>query len=292
MKNNLPSSIQTLKGKWISPHIYNLQINRPEKLNSMNFQFFDELPQAVKFLNEQNELRVVILTGNGKHFSVGLDLTESMLSHIDEKNDHARQSIMIYSLIKKWQNSISSLSNCRVPVIVGIHNACIGGAIDLISACDIRYCTKDTKFCIKEVDIGICADLGTVQVIFYLFLIIFLYKKRIPLLTGNDSIFRELNYTGRTFDFQEAQQLGLISKSVENKDEMMKDLLKLAEDISSKSPVAVWTIKQSLNHDLNQIVEKNLDYIARINAAMLNTTDVQECVNAFFQKRKPIFPKL
>ncbi|KAL4449864.1 hypothetical protein ABPG74_008237 [Tetrahymena malaccensis] len=269
---------ETLSGNWVSPHIFHIQLNRPDRMNAFNPKMFEEIPQAFEFLSKQDELRVVVLTGNGKHFSSGLDLNEAFQAIMPESDDTARKTIKLYETIKILQHSIDTLNRCRVPVLVGIHGACVGAGINFACSADIRYCTKDVKISIKEVDIGICADIGVLQ--------------RLPLQTGNDSLLREITYTGRFISAEEALKLGVVSKVSENFETMIKELIEVAQTIASKSPVAVWTIKQALNHDVNKAVAPNLEYMARVNAAMIQTTDMQESVTSFLTKKKAVFPKL
>lgn len=168
------------------------------------------------------------------------------------------------------------LSRLRVPTIVGVQGYCIGGGIDFITSADVRYCTEDAQFTIKEVDIGMSPDIGTLQ--------------RLGVQAANSSLFRELAYTGRFFTASEALALGLVSKILKSEEELNKAIFALAETIASKSPVAVYTIKSIVTREQN--VDDNLDVMARTNMAMLFTGDVSEAITASLRKTKPEFPKL
>lgn len=272
-------SLTTLTYKFVTPNIVHVEFNRAQKLNSMTSQFFEELNTLFTTLNKLPELRVVILTGSGKCFTAGLDLFEAAsVTNFDEDLDQARKSIRIYNLIKKWQDDLNSIIKLKVPVLVGIHNYCIGGGVDLITGCDIRYCTEDAKFSIKEIDIGMCADIGTFP--------------RINQIIGNDSLIRELAFTGRVLDSQEALKYGLVSRVFKDKDEMVKEMIKVAENISSKSPVGIYTIKKVLNGLRRENMEKGLEYVALMNHTMILTNDVAEAVNANLSKGIAKFSKL
>ncbi|CAD8098084.1 unnamed protein product [Paramecium sonneborni] len=257
-------------------YIYHLEINRPQQLNTMSSQLFQDFKAVVDIINKTDDIRVVILTGRGKHFCAGLDLKEApQMFQLPDELDQARKSIRSYDKIKDWQLAMNSLSRIKAPVIVGIQGYCLGGGIDLITSADIRYCTEDAKFSIKEIDIGMAADIGTLQ--------------RLGLQNSNASLFRELTYTGRIFNSQEALSLGLINKIVKN-DQLNDEIFKLAELIASKSPVACYTIKNIVTRESN--LDSQLDVMARTNMALFFTNDMSSAITAFLTKGKPEFPKL
>lgn len=165
-----------------------------------------------------------------------------------------------------------------MPVIVGIHNKCIGGGIDLACMCDIRYCTSDAEFTIKEIDIGMAADLGTLQ---YLSNVI-----------GSESTFRELAYTGRFMKAEEAKQIGFVTKVLPTKEALDAELLLTAEAIASKSPVGIHSLKQIIKRQFRKKTEESLEYTARVNSSLLFTKDTMEAISSFFQKRPASFSKL
>ncbi|CAD8176352.1 unnamed protein product [Paramecium pentaurelia] len=267
--------MQTLVGTK-KGQIYHLEINRPKQLNAMSSQLFQDFKTVVDIINQTDDVRVVVLTGRGKHFCAGLDLKEApQMFQFPDELDQARRSIRIYDLIKDWQFAMTSLSRIRVPVIVGIQGYCLGGGIDLITSADIRYCSEDANFSIKEIDIGMAADIGTLQ--------------RLGVQNANTSLFRELAYTGRIFNAQEALSLGLVSKVVKN-DQLNDEIFKLAEIIASKSPVGCYTIKSIVTREQN--LDSQLDVMARTNMAMLFTNDMATAITASMTKGKAEFPKL
>ena len=163
-------------------------------------------------------------------------------------------------------------------MIAAIHGYCIGAGVDLASACDIRICAKDTKFTIKEVDIGLAADIGTLQ--------------RFQKVVGNESWARELAYTARFFNHEEALQRGFVSSIHENKEEVLKQALALAQVIAAKSPVAVSTSKRSIVYSRDHTVQEGLDHISTLNASMLQTDDMATAAMASMSKQKAHFNKL
>lgn len=275
----IPFTLETLQTTFLTPTILHVELNRPKSLNAMNKTMFSEIYKLFTYLNSHSLLRVVILTGAGRLFTAGLDLKEELTTfQFDETLDQARKSILIYKLIKEWQQSLSSLIKLRVPVLIGVHNFCIGGGVDLISGADIRYCTEDAKFSIKEIDIGMVADIGTFP--------------RVPLLMSNESLVRELAFTGRVLTAEEALKFGFVSKVFKSKEELIEGLRRTAEEISTKSPVAVYSIKKVMNKVRFGNMEEGLEYVAMMNMSMIFTNDVTEAVTANLSKSKAKFSKL
>ena len=276
---NIPFPLTTLQATFLTPTILHVELSRPKSLNALNKQMFSEIKQLFTYLNTHPLLRVVILTGSGKHFTAGLDLKEAVtMFQFDESLDQARKSIQIYNLIKDWQESMSSLLKLRVPVLVGVNGYCIGGGVDFISSADIRYCTEDAKFSIKEIDIGMVADIGTFP--------------RVPLLLSNEGFAREMAYTGRQVSAEEALKFGLVSKVFRNREEMIGGLKVIAEEISGKSPVAIYAIKKVMNKTKFGNMEETLEYVAMMNMSMLFSNDVSEAITANLSKGKAKFSKL
>ena len=211
-----------------------VEMNRPKKLNAMNPAFWKELPQIMKQAHVDPLVRCVVLTGgDSRIFSAGLDLKAMMMSDAagalpmkgTSTDDVGRKGMKQYHHIRPLQGSFTAIEQCLKPVIVCVHGACIGGGMDLISACDIRLCSADARFCIKEVDVGLAADVGTLQ--------------RLPKIIGNDSLIRELTYTARNMYAKEALRCGLVSKVCKDKATMMEEAVHMASVIASKSPIAV-----------------------------------------------------
>jgi len=257
-----------------------IKINRPLKGNSMNSEFWLEIQNVFEQASENGLVRAIVLAGEGNHFSTGLDLKlwAKLKDDIKEEPCIARKSMALRKSAKKLQDAFNAIEDCRQPVIAAVHSSCIGGAVDMICACDIRYCSKDSIFSIKEVQLGLAADVGTLQ--------------RLPKIIGNHSLARELAYTGRNFNAEEALQLGLVSKILEDKGTVLAEALRIADDIASQSPVAIYGTKVSLLYSQDHSVRDGLEYIATWNGAALQTEDIPEVMEAKRQQRKPIFSKL
>lgn len=243
--------------------VYHVELNRPDKLNALNKAFFIEIKNCFEALSDDEDCRVVILSAAGKHYTAGLDLndaTQNLMPIASLDKDAARKGKLLYPLIKLYQQSMSSLEVCKKPVITAIHGACIGAGVELIVASDIRYCTKDAYFQVKEVDIGMAADVGSLQ--------------RLPKVIGSDSLVRELCYTCRKLPAAEALSSGLVSRVFDNKEELIKGVTGLAEEIAKRSPVAVQTTKASLVYSRDHSVQDGLDHIGWLNQLMLQSEDL------------------
>ena len=266
--------MQTLKLS-IENHIAHLTINRSEKANALNQVAWDEITEVFKYLDEYDEVRVIVLEGgDSKHFCAGIDL--SLLMSVSQTNItcDARRREQVRKDIFRLQAPINTIESCSKPVLVAIHGGCIGGGIDLVCACDMRYCTDDAYFTIKEIDMGMVADLGTLQ--------------RLPKLIG-DGLVREMAYTGRNVEGQEAEKIGIVNRSFTDKAMMMEEVIKIATMIASKSPLSIRGTKHILLHTRDHSVSDGLNYMATWNAAMLLSNDLQEAFTAKMQKREANF---
>ncbi|GFN82322.1 hypothetical protein PoB_000882800 [Plakobranchus ocellatus] len=209
----------------------------------------------------------------------GLDLVDNeVFPKIMGETELSRKAFFLAKAIPKLQESFNVIEKCPKPVIAAVHGACIGGGIDMLSACDIRFCTQDAWFQIKEVDVGLAADLGTLQ--------------RFPKIVGNDSLVRELTYTARKFYSDEAKSIGFVSRVLLDKEQMLRAALDTAIVIASKSPIAVQGSKVNLVYSRDHGVNDGLDYISKWNLAMLQSDDVMKAAGAMMSKSKPVFSKL
>ncbi|KAL5552543.1 hypothetical protein UlMin_039944 [Ulmus minor] len=258
--------------------VFHLYLNRPAQRNALSRDFFSEFTKALSSLDQNPNVNVIVLSGSGDHFCAGIDL--KTLNSIKEKSpstDRGRAGERLRREIKGLQDPITAIERCRKPVIAAVHGACIGGGVDIVTACDIRFCTKDAFFSVKEVDLAITADLGTLQ--------------RLPGIVGFGAAM-ELALTGRRISGSEAKQMGLVSGVFASKQELDDGVRIVAEGIASKSPLAVIGTKAVLlrTRDLN--LEQGLDYVATWNSSMLLSEDLTEAISSQIQKRKPIFAKL
>lgn len=194
-------------------------------------------------------------------------------------SDVSRKAKLFEELIRHHQDSISALEKCNKPVIAATHSAVVGAGVDLVSTADIRYCTKDCWFSIKEVDIGMAADVGTLQ--------------RFPKVIGSQSLVRELCFTARKFKADEALHWGFVTRVFDTKEQMIEEAIKLAELIASKSPVAVQGTKKNLVYSLDHTNQEGLDQIREINCLNLQSEDFFNAIIAGQSKGEmPVFSKL
>lgn len=261
----------------IKDGVAHVAMNRPEKLNAMNGTFFSEVGKAFKALDANPDVRAVVLSGNGKHFTAGLDLKESASVLGGAEGDPARVRDKLRRHILWLQDSFNAVDNCRVPVIAAIHGACVGGGIDLIAACDIRLASADAWFSIQEINVAIVADLGTLQRAPYL----------LPL-----GILKELAYTGRKMLPDEAHRLGFINHVHADKDTTLEAAFSLAQEIASKSPLAVSGTKAVLNYARDHTVADGLDYVATWNSGMLLGEDLMKAATATLTRQSAEFAPL
>jgi enoyl-CoA hydratase/carnithine racemase len=254
--------------------IVNVVLNRPDKSNAMNQQMWNDIRNVFRKIDDMPEARVAILSGAGKHFTAGIDL--AMLSEVTQAADgcHAHKREKLRATILDLQDVVTSLETCRKPVIAAIHGACIGGGVDLVCAADMRHCSADANFIIKEIELGFVADIGTLQ--------------RLPKLIG-DSMARELAYTGRQFSGTEAKGMGFANRCYSSRDEMMAAVLEIARSIAAKSPLAIRGTKEMLLYTRDHSVAESLKYIAIWSAALLQSEDFNEAFAAFREKRAPKF---
>lgn len=258
----------------LNDKIAHVQINRPEKVNAMNADFWSEIRDIFAWIEATPEVRVVVLSGAGKHFSSGIDLM--LLAQVGGQlgKEVGRNARALKRKIEELQSSFNAVDNCSKPVIAAIQGYCLGGAIDLISACDMRYSTVDAQFAIKEIDVGMTADVGTLQ--------------RLPHIIG-DGMMRELAYTGRTVLGEEAQRIGLVNSTYADQETLMQAVFAIAESIAKKSPIAVQGSKEMIRYMRDHTVADGLNYIATWNAAMLQAEDLRVAMAAHMSKQIPEF---
>ena len=261
-------------------HIAHVSLSRGKELNTMTKDFWTELPHLIDDISNDGDARVILLTAEGKHFCAGMDLANFSEGEIKKDRIDAnlgRKNEATYRVTKDLQYTISCLEKARQPVIAAIHGACIGGGVDMISACDLRYATNDAFFCIQEINIGLAADVGTLQ--------------RLPHIMP-EGIVRELAFTGRRFSAKEAFEYGLINSIFDTQDQMIDHVKSVADEIASKSPLAISGIKEVMNYNRDHSIEESLNYVALWNSAMNYADDMTEAFKSQLEKRDPEFEKL
>jgi enoyl-CoA hydratase len=263
----------------LTDKIAHLRLNRPEKRNSMIPEFWRELPELVTTLHDGGEARVIVISSTGPHFTAGMDLGVFSSGNFDDGTgvEIGRVRANLRMQVLHLQETFSCLEKARMPVIAAIQGGCIGGGVDMISACDLRYCTEDAFFCIQEINIGMTADVGTLQ--------------RLPKLIP-EGIVRELAYTGRRLGARRAKEIGLVNEVYPSEDAMLQDVLLVAREIAERSPLAVWGSKEMLNYSRDHSVADSLNYIATWQTGMFQPTDMTESFQAQTEKRKPHFQDL
>jgi len=254
-----------------------LVFSRPEALNSMNEAFWRELADAFAAIDAADGVRAVVIASTGRHFTAGLDLAWAGELLRPKAADPARAREKLRRDIRALQDSITAIDRCRVPVIAAIQGGCIGGGVDLVTACDIRIGTADCFFTIQEVNVAIVADVGTLQ--------------RLPYLLPQGLV-RELAFTGRKFAAEEARAHGLLNRVEADAAAALAAARALAADIAAKSPLAITGIKQVLNHGRGRTIEDGLDYVATWNAGMLIGEDIEQAIRATMAKQQALFSDL
>jgi enoyl-CoA hydratase len=255
--------------------IATLEFNRPDKANALSATMWQELRAACTWIDRTPAARVAILRGRGRHFCAGIDLEllQDLQREVGALPPGHRQE-RLRERIGDLQGCINALETCRKPVIAAVHGVCIGGGIDIITACDLRYATADARFCVKEIDLAIVADVGTLQ--------------RLPRIVG-EGVARELVLTAREFDGHEAAALRLVNRALPDHAALDAHVQAVARAIADKSPLAVRGTKETLNYSRDHSVAEGLDYVAAKNAGLLFAPDVAEAVAASLARRTPRF---
>jgi enoyl-CoA hydratase len=253
-------------------HVATLWLDNPEARNAMGDAFWRDLPRAMAELGADADVRAVVIAAKGKHFTAGLDLSmfAGGLGAGGATNGVAARRDFL-AMIRRLQASITSVADCTKPVIAAVHGACIGGGIDLITACDIRLCTPDTRFSVRETRMAMVADVGTLQ--------------RLPKVIAAGHA-NELIYTGKDIDAARAREIGLVNDVV---DDAVAAARAMAAEIAANSPLAVQGSKAVLQRGESLTVEQGLELVALWNAAFIHSEDLNEAVTAFFEKRAPEF---
>jgi enoyl-CoA hydratase len=263
----------------IDNNVAHIVLKRPEALNSMPRAFWNELPEIVNDINDHAKARVIVLSSTGKHFTAGMDISvftdgEGVKAG---NSDQFTQAEAFRQFVLTLQNSFGCLDTARMPVIAAIQGGCIGGGVDMTSACDIRYCTEDAFFQIAEINIGMTADVGTFPRL----------CKLIP-----EGWVRELAYAGRRLPAVKAKEIGLVNEVFPTQQAMLAHVMELAQEIAGKAPVAVAGSKRMINYARDHSIADGLDYIATWQAGMFSPPHMMEAFAAKAQKREPNFQDL
>jgi enoyl-CoA hydratase len=262
-------------------HVAHVQLNRPDQLNSMVPEFWSELPEIVRTISAEGRARAIVISSTGKHFCAGMDLAVfTGGGALDERTSRAemgRLRARLRESARLLQQSFTCLEQARLPVLAAIHGGCVGGAVDLVTACDLRYATRDAFFVVQEINIGMTADVGTLQ--------------RLPKIVP-DGIARELAYFGGRMPAQRAYEVGLVNELFDDHESLVAGVLERAALIASKSPLAIWGSKEMINYARDHSVADGLNYIATWQTGMFQPADMMETFAAKNEGRDPVFDDL
>jgi enoyl-CoA hydratase len=261
----------------IRDQVAHLTLSRPASLNSMNRAFWSELPEIVRRIDDAASARAIVLSSTGKHFTAGMDLTvfASGPDLSDKETGRVRANLM--KTVLRLQQTFACLDQARIPVLAAVQGGCIGGGVDMVSACDMRYATRDAFFCIQEINLGMTADVGTFPRLAYL----------MP-----QGIVRELAYTGRRLQAEEARACGFVNALFDTHEQLLDAVTGIAVDIARRSPLAVWGSKEMLNYGRDHTIDDSLRQIAVWQSGMFQPTDMREAFAAKSEKRDPQFDDL
>lgn len=263
----------------IADRVATLTLKRPAAFNTMTREFWNELPEIVRDIDRNAKARVIVLASTGKHFCAGMDLTVFTGGGGVGAGggDRYVQSEALRHTVRLLQDSFTALDEARIPILAAIQGGCIGGAVDMTSACDIRYATADAFFCIQEINLAMTADVGT-------------FPRLCKLMP--EGWVRELAYTGRRLPAQRAKEIGLVNEVYPDHDSMMRGVMETAREIASKNPVAVTGSKVMINYARDHSIRDGLDYIAVWQTGMFGPPHMAESFTAKQEKREPVYPDL
>ena len=257
-------------------HIAHLVLSRPEAMNTMHPTFWRELDDVLTRIHREGAARVLVISSTGKHFSAGMALeTFAGAIQMDDQSPEGRAAI--FDLLTDMQSTFTKLERLRIPVIAALQGGWIGGAVDMVTACCIRYATADAFFCIQEINIGMVADVGTLQRL----------PKLVPL-----GVVKELAYTGRRMPAARAREVGLVNEVFDTPEACLAAALQCAKEIAAKPPVAIWGTKQVIHYARDHSVDDALRQMGWVQAAIWSNTHVCEAVTAMKDKREGRFPPL
>lgn len=277
--------------------VAHLRLNRPDALNSMTREFWAEIPRAMAELDEGGDVGAVVISSTGKHFSAGMDLAVFTGGGATEgdrgdgasddggddgglmggSREEGRSRARLYQLVQKLQDSWTAIERTRMPVIAAIQGGCIGGAVDMVTACDMRYASADAFFCVQEINLGMTADVGTLQ--------------RLPKIIP-EGIAREMAYRGHRMPAARAREVGLVNEVFDTHDDLVAATLEIAQEIASKSPLAIWGTKEMINFTRDHSVADSLLHMAAWQSGMFQPADMMETFVAKSESRDPSFEDL
>jgi enoyl-CoA hydratase len=261
----------------IADSVAHLRMNRPDAYNSMIAEFWSELPEIVEGISADASARAIVLSSTGKHFCAGMDLAVFAGTTGDEDAELGRRQARMRGTVKALQRTASCLEDARMPVLVAVQGGCIGGALDLATAADLRYCSEDAFFVVQEINIGMTADIGTLQRL----------GTCVP-----EGVAREMAYTGRRMPARRAYEVGLVQQVYADHEALVAGVLETAREIASKSPLAIHGTKVAMNFARDHSVAESLDQIATWQSGMFQPADMVESFTAKAEKREAAYADL
>ena len=256
-------------------------LNRPDELNTMVPEFWTELPEIIGTISDAGTARAIVISSTGRHFTAGMDLSvftgDSILGSSDGSREPGRVRAQLRLTALRLQESFTALEKARMPVLCAIQGGCIGGGVDMVTAADMRYASADAFFCIQEINIGMTADVGTLQ--------------RLPKLVP-EGVVRELAYTGRRMTAQRAHEVGLVNEVFDTHDDLVAGVLEIADEIATKSPLAVWGSKEMITYARDHSTADSLNYIATWQTGMFQPADMMESFAAKQDQRAAVYDDL
>ena len=266
----------------IEDQIAHIRLSRPEKRNAMSPSFWTDLPAIVRDIDDNAKARVIVMSadtvGDRPIFTAGIDVSMFGTASISGNDmNHPHHGAAFYDNVKRLQDSFSVLETCRIPVIAAIHGGCIGGGVDMITACDMRFGTSDSFITIYEINVGMTADVGTFPRIL----------NHMP-----EGVVRELAYTGRRMEARECERRGLYNAVFETEEQMMEAVMATAREIASKPPLAIYGCKRIITYSRDHSTADALDQIGVWNMSMLQPREMMEAMAANAEKRPGTFSDL
>jgi enoyl-CoA hydratase len=261
----------------VEAKVAQVRLCRPDELNTMVPEFWSELPELIRQLSDDGGVRAVVLSSTGRHFSAGMDLSVFTGGGLGAAGEAGRHNANRHLMVRRLQDSFTALERARMPILAAIQGGCIGGAIDMVTACDMRYATEDAFFVVQETNIGMTADVGTLQ--------------RLPKLVP-DGVVRELVYTGRRMPAARAAQVGLVNQVFPDQAAMLAGVTEIAAEIAAQSPLAIWGSKEALLYARDHTVADSLGQIAFWQTGAFQPADMTEAFTAKAEKRPPVYDDL
>lgn len=257
--------------------VAHVRLSRPEALNTMTPAFWRELPELLTALSDAGDVRAVVLSSTGKHFCAGMDLSVFTGGALAPTGEPGRDNANRRLLVKVLQRSFDAIEAARMPVVAAVQGGCIGGALSLVTACDLRYASADAFFVLQETNLGLTADVGALQ--------------RLPRIVG-DGVARELALTGRRMPAARAREVGLVSEVFDTHAELVDAALAVAHELAAHSPLVLWGVKEALNHARDHSVAESLEFISLWQTGMLQPADMAAALTARQARTAPVYADL